>query len=219
MESISRVETLEVVGEVMNPESERPARDTRRKSLADIVFVKVPVSGSWFYNLVEAGIEVAVRSAPECQALEEKHAAAAVEIGRDPFRLSEEESGEEKRADSGTPVNGRDGFWEVNCSAIRFDLESSGYVLANVHVLQKGEPSNRCGTLVLPFFRKIEKEIIPSCRLNEVIDWILEEGCFDQCIVYRNPDWTDTANLRKRIKNDRKTNPLHFFPDGGYSCA
>ncbi len=212
MENISRMEASEVVGGSMSPESERPVRDTRCKSLADIVFIKAPVSGYWLDKLVEAGIEIAVRRAPECQALEAEHAAAAKEIGRNPNRFSE------NRADSGTPVNGRNGFRDVNLSAIRFDLESAGYTLANVHLLQKGGPSDKRGMLVLPFFRKIEEEIRPSCSLDEAVDSILEGRIFDQCIVYRNPDGTDTANARNPI-NDRETKPLHFFPDGGYSCA
>jgi len=167
----------------------------------DVILIKSRVNPKWTDRLVKAGVRWQTR---DDAALQARHAAMAEANRRAPNAIRDD------RADSGTPVFGKDGAKLVSAEAVKDELMAAGHNVHDIHLYRKDE-GDRMATLVIVMSK--DKPVTPVGSWAQATAWELtQKTAWEAAHV-----WANGQDHRGKITHT--VNLCHRLPDTNPECT
>jgi len=168
----------------------------------DVILFKARVNPKWIERFEEAGVRWQVRNDA---ALQERHAQMAETEHRQPNAVREE------RADSGTPVFGKDGAKSVSVETVKDELLGAGYCITDIHLYRR--PSDQqMATIEVVMSTKPTEYTPPQTETQETVWKLIEKTSWEAAHV-----WANGKNSAGMIVHT--INLCHRLPDAKPECT
>ena len=150
-------------------------------------------------ELERAGIERRKITREQEEEREARHIAQAKQHGRRPYAFRE-------KADSGTPIFGKDGVRDVGINPTISEIQKAGYSLTQIFLEVKEEPMKR----LLVYFEKGGKPYEGSSSLWRALFFVLSVG-WGYCHVWANPPQEGKIVHTVNLAHWREEPKLHLL--------